>query len=353
MKDILGARRGFLLGWILTLLFAVPAVRALTPRTTDLDVPKRCNLERVFKRIGYNCAKLDLKEIPQNLKSSMEILDASYNRIRDLNPGTFERYTDLQYLYLAENMIQTIEPGTFAILTNLEAIDLSYNALTTIPVELFNLPLLRNLYIYSNNLYDLRTDLESIEKPIRAPLQLLNIADCRLGSVPDFGILPDLWHLNLSSNPLQHIQPQQFSPLCNLKTVDLNNTKMPPCACQQMTFYMRRRSIAIKNGMTNCDSSAEELIYCPDVVNSTRDASDFDECNVVRETKVLNEKATSSWMIVALSILACLVAFVVLLYVCHRRNAKSTKDVQKITLSDVKPSEENGNRDTLLSYDKT
>uniref|UniRef100_A0A1B0CEM3 Membrane glycoprotein lig-1 n=1 Tax=Lutzomyia longipalpis TaxID=7200 RepID=A0A1B0CEM3_LUTLO len=214
------------------------------------------------------------------------ILDASYNRIRDLNPGTFERYTDLQYLYLAENMIQTIEPGTFAILTNLEAIDLSYNALTTIPVELFNLPLLRNLYIYSNNLYDLRTDLESIEKPIRAPLQLLNIADCRLGSVPDFGILP-------------------------------------------------------------------ELIYCPDVVNSTRDASDFDECNVVRETKVLNEKATSSWMIVALSILACLVAFVVLLYVCHRRNAKSTKDVQKITLSDVKPSEENGNRDTLLSYDKT
>uniref|UniRef100_A0A1L8E314 Putative membrane glycoprotein lig-1 n=1 Tax=Nyssomyia neivai TaxID=330878 RepID=A0A1L8E314_9DIPT len=352
MKDILGAPWGPILRWLLLIFSAVP-LGALTPRTTDLDIPKRCNLERVFKRIGYNCAKLDLKEIPQNLKSSMEILDASYNRIRDLNPSSLGRYTDIQYLYLAENMIQTIEPGTFAILRNLEAIDLSYNALTTIPVELFDLPHLRNLYIYSNNLYDLRADLESVEKPIKAPLQLLNIADCRLGSLPDFGILPDLWHLNLSSNPLQQIQPQQFSPLCNIKTVDLNNTKMSPCTCQQMTFYMRRRSIAIKNGISNCDSSAEELIYCPDVVNSTRDASEFDECNAVRETKVLNEKATSSWIIVALSILACLVVIVVLLCVCHRRNSKSSKESQKITLSDVKESEENGNRDTLLSYEKT
>lgn len=89
-----------------------------------------------------------------------QILDASYNRIRDLSPASFGRYTDLQYLYLADNMIQTIEPGTFSILQHLEAVDLSYNALTTIPVELFSLPLLRNLYIYSNNLNDLPTDLQ-------------------------------------------------------------------------------------------------------------------------------------------------------------------------------------------------
>ncbi|XP_059613901.1 leucine-rich repeat and immunoglobulin-like domain-containing nogo receptor-interacting protein 1 [Phlebotomus argentipes] len=351
MKDVWAA--GPLLRCLIVVLSALPLALSLTPRATDLEVPKRCNLERVFKRIGYNCAKLDLKEIPQYLKTSMEILDASYNRIRDLSPQSFNRYTDLQYLYLAENMIQTIEPGTFALLKNLEAVDLAYNALTTIPAELFSLPLLRNLYIYSNNLYELKADLEALEKPITAPLQLINIADCRLNAVPDFGILPDLWHLNISSNPLQQIQPQQFSPLCNLKTVDLNNTKMSPCACQQTTFYMRKRSIAIKNGMFNCDSSAEELIYCPDVVNSTREAADYDECNAVREVKVLNEQATSSWMIVALSILGCLVAFILLLCICHRRNKKSAKMSQKISLSDVKPSEENGNRDNLLSYEKT
>uniref|UniRef100_A0A6B2EDP0 Putative membrane glycoprotein lig-1 n=1 Tax=Phlebotomus kandelakii TaxID=1109342 RepID=A0A6B2EDP0_9DIPT len=350
MKDSWGV--GKLLRLCLVVVSATP-LGALTPRDADLEAPKRCNLERVFKRIGYNCAKLDLKEIPQYLKGSMEILDASYNRIRDLSPSSFARYTDLQYLYLAENMIQTIEPGTLSILMNLEAIDLSYNALTSIPAELFSLPLLRNLYIYSNNLYELKTDLEVLEKPIKAPLQLINIADCRLNLVPDFGILPDLWHMNLSSNPLQQIQPQQFSPLCNLKTVDLNNTKMSPCACQQITFYMRKRSVAIKNGMTNCDSSAEELIYCPDVVNSTREASEYDECNAVREIKVLNQQATSSWMIVALSILACLILFVLLLYVCHRRNSKSAKKAQKISLSDVKQPEENGNRDNLLSYEKT
>lgn len=62
----------------------------------------------------------------------------SFNRIRELERASFEKYTDIRYLYLFENMIQTVEPGTFAQLTSLEAIDLSSNALTTIPLELLD-----------------------------------------------------------------------------------------------------------------------------------------------------------------------------------------------------------------------
>lgn len=57
-------------------------------------------------------------------------------------------------------------------------------------MEVFELPLLRNLYVYSNRLVQLEEDLAFLEKPIKAPLQSLNIADCRLTSIPDFGVLP-------------------------------------------------------------------------------------------------------------------------------------------------------------------
>jgi hypothetical protein len=76
-------------------------------------------------------------------------------------------------------MIQNLDENSFAHLTDLEvsicrliekkndlnsiyfqAIDLSYNALTTIPVELFALPMLRNLYMQGNALLYLKVDLE-------------------------------------------------------------------------------------------------------------------------------------------------------------------------------------------------
>lgn len=86
----------------------------------------------------------------------------SENRIRDLTRESFNKYTDIKYLYLAENMIQTVEAGTFAQLSSLEVIDLSGNALTSLPLELFQLGYLRTLYAADNNLFDLQTDLEVI-----------------------------------------------------------------------------------------------------------------------------------------------------------------------------------------------
>lgn len=46
---------------------------------TALDVldvlqrPKKCQLERIAKMIGYTCTALDLREVPQSLKTGMEV----------------------------------------------------------------------------------------------------------------------------------------------------------------------------------------------------------------------------------------------------------------------------------------
>lgn len=151
-------------------------------------------------------------------------------------------------------MIQTIDENTFIDLTQLEAIDLSHNALRIVPMELFQLPHLRNLYLNNNNLYDMNKNLEALIKPIKAPLQILSVANCNLNEVPSLGILPDLYFLNISSNPLKDIKSQNFSPFCNLKTIDLNETRMQPCTCQIILTYLRHRSVMLKTEFL-CDVS--------------------------------------------------------------------------------------------------
>lgn len=38
-----------------------------------LQRPKKCQLERIAKMIGYTCTALDLREVPQSLKTGIEV----------------------------------------------------------------------------------------------------------------------------------------------------------------------------------------------------------------------------------------------------------------------------------------
>lgn len=54
------------------------AVLSITSQTThgiaDLNkVSKYCIMERAHKMLGYNCAKLELREVPTYIKSSTEV----------------------------------------------------------------------------------------------------------------------------------------------------------------------------------------------------------------------------------------------------------------------------------------
>lgn len=136
-------------------------------------------------------------------------------------------------------MINRIEDDTFSMLINLEALDISGNGLLDVPPEIFNLPLLRNLYMADNSFGDRGFDtLDKVSRPIKAPLRILNIAKNRLNRVPDFGILPDLLKLNISSNPMRDLKPQSFSPFCKVNEVDLNNTEMQNCQCEEVTRFL-------------------------------------------------------------------------------------------------------------------
>lgn len=85
-------------------------------------------------------------------------------------------------------MIIRIDPGTFEDLELLEVLDLSINSLRKVPAELTELPNLRRLYLADN---DLRNEgFEPMEKQIRSPLQILNIAFNDIDYIPSFGMMP-------------------------------------------------------------------------------------------------------------------------------------------------------------------
>lgn len=73
-------------------------------------------------------------ELPLSLSLSLifQVLDLSFNRIRKLTEGSFQRYTDVKFLLLYENLILSVEPGAFAPLTSLQVgriIDKCYDAI--------------------------------------------------------------------------------------------------------------------------------------------------------------------------------------------------------------------------------
>lgn len=131
-----------------------------------------------------------------------------------------------------------MEAGTFAKLELLETLDLSNNGLTVVPPEIFGLTSLRKLYLAENELHN--EGFSIIKKPVKAPLVYLNIASTEIDKIPDLGILPELFYLNISLNILKQLAPEQFAPLCQIKHVDLNGTKVGGCQCVKINIFMEQ-----------------------------------------------------------------------------------------------------------------
>ena len=161
-------------------------------------------------------------------------------------------------------MILKVEAGTFSLLELLETLDLSNNGLRTVPPDIFNLPMLRKLYLADNELRN--EGFASIKRPVKAPLVYLSIASTEIDRIPDLGILPGLFHLNISMNLLKQLTPEQFAPLCQIKYVDLNGTKVGGCQCVKINMFMdqelKRLPILDCGGTNPASKKNHKLIVC-------------------------------------------------------------------------------------------
>ncbi|XP_067224184.1 peroxidasin homolog isoform X4 [Chanodichthys erythropterus] len=163
--------------------------------------PSRCLCFRTTVR----CMHLNLESVPAVLPQTT-ILDLRFNKIKDLQPGSFRRLKNLNTLLLNNNHIRRIPRGAFEDLENLKYLYLYKNEIQAIDREAFKgLVSLEQLYLHFNNI-------ESLEPE-------------------SFSHLPKLERLFLHNNRITHLALGTFSHLQSMKRLRLDSNTLH-CDCE-------------------------------------------------------------------------------------------------------------------------
>ncbi|XP_024116962.1 peroxidasin isoform X3 [Oryzias melastigma] len=114
----------------------------------SLCCPSRCLCFRTTVR----CMHLNLEAVPA-VSSLTTILDLRFNKIKDLQPGSFSRLKNLNTLLLNNNQIRRIPRGAFEDLENLKYLFLHNNRITQlVPGTFSHLNAMKRLRLDSNAL---------------------------------------------------------------------------------------------------------------------------------------------------------------------------------------------------------
>lgn len=274
------------------------------------------------------------------------MLDATVNRLRELQNNSLARYEYLRFVYLRDNFIQNIEEGAFAKQQSLEVLDLSQNGCDTLPKSLFQLPHLRTLYLGDNKLTD-----SVFKVQVTSPIQMLQLTRNKLTKIPHIGPQPNLVTFNMSENQITSLDTEDLAPFCSLKNLDLSRNMIKfnsaGCECQLLNTWLKLRYIKMKPEMFNCTNSPTE--DCSSMEFSNRTYELYDECRTIKQQKVETEKARSVWILVVSSVSVCIFLIFVILFSVHHRNRrrhKKQKEQQELAANNANTELLNGNLTT-------
>ncbi|XP_053330388.1 toll-like receptor 2 [Spea bombifrons] len=121
-----------------------------------------------------NCKGLQLHRVPLTLPRDVEVLDLSYNRLRNIRTGDFYAYAKLRSLDLSFNNISTIDNDSFASNVHLRNLSLFNNTLSEMPSLLLEPLKYLEVLDMSNNFYTYAT-LGNVFK------NLVNLKDLSIG----------------------------------------------------------------------------------------------------------------------------------------------------------------------------
>ncbi|XP_026789759.3 peroxidasin [Pangasianodon hypophthalmus] len=186
------------LPWVISVLGVLVLAPAPVP---VLSCPSRCLCFRTTVR----CMHLNLETVP-SVSPQTSILDLRFNKIKDLQPGSFRRLRNLNTLLLNNNHIRRIPKGAFEDLENLKYLYLYKNEIQSIDPQAFKgLVSLEQLYLHFNNI-------EALEPE-------------------SFIHLPKLERLFLHNNRLTHLSLGTFSHLQSMKRLRLDSNTLN-CDCE-------------------------------------------------------------------------------------------------------------------------
>ncbi|XP_004712642.1 toll-like receptor 4 [Echinops telfairi] len=178
-----------------TLIPAMAFLSCLRPESWD-----PCT--EVVPNITYQCMEVNLYNIPENLPSSTENLDLSFNFLRHLGSHNFSKFPELRVLDLSRCGIQVIEDDTYQGLNQLSTLILTGNPVQHLDLRTFS-------------------GLSSLQKLVAVEINLNSLEDLPIGH------LKTLKELNVAHNFIHSFKlPEYFCNLSNLEYMDLSNNQI-------------------------------------------------------------------------------------------------------------------------------
>uniref|UniRef100_A0A1Y1MJK5 LRRCT domain-containing protein n=1 Tax=Photinus pyralis TaxID=7054 RepID=A0A1Y1MJK5_PHOPY len=295
------------------------------------DDDKGCVQTKTHGMISADCYNGNFRKIPQCLRSDVEILDVSFNRIRKITKDEIGKYKRVKILYLSDNLLTNLDDSTFEDLGDLITLDLSLNAIVQPPPTLFRLPSLKRLYLSQNQNINI-IDMIEQAKPISSPLELLDVSFDELKTLPDLGLLPYLLLYNISGNHLLNLKVSDIAGVCNLKVLanaNFSASFQNPCDCWNFQQWLRNRDVAFTQ--IPCQITQES---CPYNI-SQEDLKTFNDCKSRQE---VDRKATLFVIGISAAAVIAVLALVIIGYIIYRRkrNRKFLRKKQSNILLDEK-----------------
>lgn len=187
-----------------------------------------------------------LKYLPKDIFSGtvLEMIDLGYNTFNVIpSLSLIEIGTTLRHLMINTNNIEHIDSTTFPHIPFLQHLDLSNNKLTILPDNVFtSLGLLQKLDLSLNMLRANFKELFHYAQSLKE-LHLSNIGITTTPHLP----LPNLVHLNLSSNNIQSISRASVQELSKLKNLHLNNNKLTAIPSHVWTHMPLLKTLDLSN----------------------------------------------------------------------------------------------------------
>ncbi|XP_019377253.1 PREDICTED: relaxin receptor 1 isoform X4 [Gavialis gangeticus] len=185
------------------------------------SVPVQCSCQG----LELDCNGANLRVVP-SVSSNVTMMSLQYNLLRQLSTDVFKKYQDLKNLYLQNNRIRNVSEHAFRGLYNLTKLYLSHNKITFLKPGVFeDLNKLQWLIIENNRI----SRISPLSFYGLKSLILLVLMHNSLSRLPDKSLcqyMPRLNWLNLSYNPIQKIQVDQFDYLKKLKSLSLEGIEI-------------------------------------------------------------------------------------------------------------------------------
>ncbi|XP_055313226.1 protein artichoke-like [Sitodiplosis mosellana] len=140
----------------------------------------------------------NIPEIIQCLNPSIRYLDVSGSNAGKVNVTTFQKFTHLRELLLANTSFPVNDSELFDSLQSLIFIDVSYNDLEH---------------------FDFKRALLNLKR-----LEAVRAANCTLAKIPEFG--STLKALHISDNFLRELKTNSFKSVTNLRALNVSNTHL-------------------------------------------------------------------------------------------------------------------------------